>query len=130
MPAGRPSTYTKEKAHEICSLIAQGLSVIKIAQRDDMPEERTIYLWLSRHEEFVQEYARAREQQADVYSQEIVDIADSATPEDYMVAKLRADARKWAASKLAPKKYGDRMALAGDEKAPLTVNIASRHDDI
>ena len=130
MTMGRPSEYTSEKADAICALISQGESVRSIGQRKDMPSEAGIYKWLANHPEFVEKYTRAREQQADVYSHQIVDIADSATPEDYMVAKLRLDARKWAASKLAPKKYGDRMTHAGDEKAPLTVNIASKHADI
>ena len=128
--AGRPSEYTEEKADAICALISQGESVKSIGGMKDMPSEAGIYKWLAAYPTFVEKYTRAREQQADVYSQQIVDIADSATPEDYMVAKLRLDARKWAASKLAPKKYGDRMALAGDDKAPLTVNIAGKHADI
>ena len=32
--------------------------------------------------------------------------------------RLQVDARKWAAGKLAPKKYGDKLAVGGDEDAP------------
>jgi Bacteriophage Sf6, terminase small subunit-like len=41
---------------------------------------------------------------------EIVEIADNATPQDAHVARLKVDARKWVAAKLLPKKYGDRPA--------------------
>src|SRR5262249_575504 len=54
-------------------------------------------------------YARAREAQADKYFQEIVEIADAATPETVNVARLRVDSRKWAAARLAPKKYSDHI---------------------
>ena len=35
--------------------------------------------------------------------------------------KNRIDARKWVASKLKPKKYGDRQIVAGDADSPLEV---------
>jgi hypothetical protein len=76
-----------------------------------MPAPSTICLWLSENEEFAEQYAHARERQADLYADEIVEIADLAKNEDYNVARLRVDARKWKASKLAPKRYGDKMDL-------------------
>jgi hypothetical protein len=33
----------------------------------------------------------------------------------------RVDTRKWVASKLKPKKFGDRTTLAGDAEAPVVV---------
>ena len=58
----------------------------------------------------------AREEQADGFADEIIDIADSVTPETGEVAKakLQIDARKWKASKLAPKKYGEKLELDAD----------------
>ncbi len=58
----------------------------------------------------LERYARAREAQADKYFQEIVEIADAATPETVNVARLRVDSRKFAVARLAPKKYGDRIS--------------------
>jgi hypothetical protein len=55
-------------------------------------------------------YARAREAQADKYFQEIVEIADAATPETVNVARLRVDSRKFTVARLAPKKYGDHIS--------------------
>jgi len=45
---------------------------------------------------------------ADKFADEIVELADSATPRDAHVIRLRVDSRKWVASKLLPKVYGDR----------------------
>lgn len=123
--AGQPTKYTEEKATAICSMIAEGKSVREIGAMKDQPSERTIYNWLASTEEFLQKYTRAREQQAEVYAQEIIDIADDSTgdmivddegnerlnSEHVQRSKLRIDARKWAASKLQPKKYGDRTAI-------------------
>ena len=126
MPGGQPTKYTEEKATKICSLIAEGKSVRAIAKLKDQPSEATIYNWLVAHPEFLEKYTRAREQQAEVYAQEIIDIADDSTgdmtvdpetgaerlnSEHVQRSKLRIDARKWAASKLQPKKYGDRTAI-------------------
>lgn len=60
--------------------------------------------------------ARAREEQADGFADEIIDIADSVAPETGEVAKakLQIDARKWKAAKLAPKKYGEKLELDAD----------------
>ena len=52
---------------------------------------------------------RAREEQADKFFKECIEIADAATQENCNVARLRVDTRKWAAARLAPKKYGDHV---------------------
>ena len=60
---------------------------------------------------------RAREKQADFYADEIITIAD--TEPDAAIARVRIDARKWTASKLRPKVYGDRVKHSGDPDNPL-----------
>ena len=55
-------------------------------------------------------YPRAREAQADKFFNECIEIADTATQENCNVARLRVDTRKWAAARLAPKKYGDHIS--------------------
>jgi len=121
------STYTEDIAAEICCRIASGESVKKITQDENMPSEKTVYYWLSKEAAFSQQYARAREAQADVYAQEIVTIADDAADleKDAALARLQMDARKWASSKLAPKKYGDKldMNLGGQPGNPVVHKI-------
>jgi hypothetical protein len=110
MSAGRPSSYSDELAEEICEAIASGGALYKMVEKlDHWPDERTIYRWLEKNDAFRQKYARARERQADRRNEEIVVIADEA--KDANIARLQVDARKWQASKLAPKKYGDRVEL-------------------
>lgn len=76
-----------------------------------MPVLSTVTLWLSKHEEFSVQYARAREIQAEVLAEDAMNIADAAVEDSAAVAKarLQVDARKWYASKVAPKKYGERV---------------------
>jgi len=100
-----------------------------------MPEKRTVLKWLASLPEFVTQYAHAREAQADAYADEIAEIADDGK-RDYTVdadgvafvdhdhiarARLRVDARKWIASKLKPKKYGDKLTaeLSGPNGGPI-----------
>ncbi|QZN94120.1 DNA packaging protein [Symbiopectobacterium purcellii] len=108
---GRPSDFSPELADEICSLLMVGESLRSICKRQGMPVLSTVTLWLSKHEEFSVQYARAREIQAEVLAEDAMNIADAAVEDSAAVAKarLQVDARKWYASKVAPKKYGDRI---------------------
>lgn len=122
---GRPSGYSIETAERICKEIAAGHSLESICKRDDFPGSTAVYKWLTEHDEFADKYARARDQQADKYFDDIVSIADNclATPEEIQKARLRVDARKWTASKLAPKKYGDKLEHSGKVDGDLNVKV-------
>ena len=142
---GRPTIYTDELAAEICRRIVEGESLTRICKDDGMPNVSSVYLWLFKNKDFSNQYARAREDQADTYSDQIVDIGEEIpmmviTDEDGKVTKridpagvnrnrLRVDARKWVAAKLKPKKYGDRQILAGDEKAPIEIKHSNILDE-
>jgi hypothetical protein len=83
---------------------------------------------------------RARAEQADKLFREIIEIADDAS-DDYVTtsdgkrivdheniqrSRLRVDARKWAAARLAPKKYGDRVehdVKGGDFQPAILIQI-------
>lgn len=138
---GRPTDYTPELADEICRLLVSPKSLIDICQLHEMPDKATVYRWIEAHEEFRDKYARAREVQADVYAEEILKIADTVDSDDacdeygnikpnhewIARSKLRVDARKWYVSKVAPKKYGDKMTVAGDEKQPIKHEHLHQH---
>lgn len=73
-------------------------------------------------------YACAREAQADTMAEDMLAIADDGTRDTYIDAegnertdqdviarsRLRVDARKWLAGKMAPKKYGDKIDVSVD----------------
>lgn len=127
----KPSAYSPEVAKQICDLLASGLSLREICRRDDMPAQSTVYLWVSNdHEGFSEQYARAREAQAHFLADEILEIADDGSNdwverqqgedtitvvdhEHIQRSKVRIDSRKWLMSKLAPKRYGEKLAVTG-----------------
>jgi hypothetical protein len=119
---GRPALYTPELGLKVCERIANGESLRAIARDPETPALSTMWAWLESHPEFSARYARAREQQADKFAEEIVAIADE--EEDPQKARVRIDARKWVASKLKPKSYGDRVEqhMTGE----LTINVLPR----
>lgn len=118
MPAPFSPEQIDEWKDQICSLIAEGKSVQTIAAMENMPSSPTIYRWLAEDPDFVERYTRAREQQADLYAEEIVNIAD--TEADPNKARVRIDARKWVAAKLKAKVYGDRLQVDGDMNVRLS----------
>jgi hypothetical protein len=67
--------------------------------------------------DFAEHYTKARDIQADVYADDIIDIADQAT--DAGLARVRIDVRKWHAGKTKPKKYGDKQL--GDADNPMNI---------
>ena len=112
-----------------------------------MPDISTIYDWFPKHPEFAEQYARAKQDSADALIEEINDIADNGT-NDWMElhdpdnpgykahgehiqrSRLRVDTKKWIASKMKPKKYGDvtNLNVAGPDGQPLsfTVNVTGK----
>lgn len=123
---GRPTDYSPEIADRFCDAIAEGASISRACEPEDMPCDRTIYRWLASNDAFCQKYTRAREIRADFRAEEIVAIADCASPEDVQVARLRVDARKWLMGKESAKKYGDKTTLAGDPDAPVVIATIER----
>lgn len=115
MPAGRPSDYSIELAEVICARLAAGEGLVRVCRDDGMPDLTSCYRWMRLHPEFLQMYARSKEECADTLADEIMEIADSDPGMNEMGIdrggvdhlKLRVDARKWIAAKLKPKKYGD-----------------------
>ncbi len=78
---GRPSLYTEALAAEICRRLAEGESLRAICADKAIPGISTVMGWLfdGNHGEFSEQYARAREAQAEIRADEIVDIADDAS---------------------------------------------------
>jgi len=134
---GRPSKYTPELAATICERIADGEPLRSVCRDAVMPDKSTVLRWLGNDEnaEFRDQYARAREMQADGLFDEALEIADDVSDdwtedkdgkkvfdhEHVQRSRLRVDTRKWAAGKLAPKVYGDKMQHTGDGGGPIRV---------
>ena len=151
-PANKPKprrVFDQKVADMICIGLSEGMSLRQILKADTtgvLPAQSTVYDWLLRYPDFAEQYARAREEQADTNADEILEIADERPPEFkddkgrvyldqtfIQWQKNRIDARKWTAMKLKPKKYGDKLGLHGVEgAAPIATqdNTASKFEEI
>jgi hypothetical protein len=136
---GRPSAYTQAIGDYICERLAtSNVSLRKICEEDGVPSISSVMRWLAENEAFRAQYAHAREAQADFLAEEIIEIADDSSRDTIAIekngqtieiedkewtsrAKLRVDARKWIASKLKPKKYGDKLELDNKVSGKLQV---------
>ena len=108
----RPSIYSEKLVDKMLEEIASGRSVIGLCRDEDWtPNAETWYRWLYKIEGLSNRYAQAKSVQSEREADIILDIADNATNQDYQVARLRVDARKWIASKLLPNKYGERTQI-------------------
>lgn len=160
MTAGRPTTYTQELADDVCERLAMGESMRSVSRDDAMPAMSTLFKWIREDAEFSEQYTKAKEESADALAEDMVDIADNQVSQPLIVdgkpvevdgkvvmvmdnvavnhAKLRIDTRKWAASKLKPKKYGDQtttihkgsMALTALDSDELDDRIRELHRDL
>lgn len=111
-----------------------------------MPCVATIFNWLRIHPEFLEQYTRAKEEQADALAEDMLDIADDGIndwmakmgPGDIPVgwqingehvqrSRLRIETRKWIASKLKPKKYGDKVNVEATGKDGTPLNPPAVH---
>lgn len=134
---GRPTIFTQELADTICERISDGESLITICKDDGMPKSSTVYNWLldETKKDFLEQYARARNKQAEHLFEEILKISDDGS-NDYVEteddegnartvfnhehvqrSRLRVDTRKWYLSKVLPKKYGEKLDVTSDGKA-------------
>jgi hypothetical protein len=95
-----------------------------------MPSLVAVWKWLNNSDELVKQYTRAREEQAETFVDEILDIADD-NKDDTSIdengkliinqeviarSRLRVDSRKWIASKLKPKRFGDYTKIQAEVK--------------
>jgi hypothetical protein len=125
-PGGRPTNYCQEIAQLVCDRVAtHHVGIERLCNMyPDMPGKTTIREWKLKHDEFASRYALARQKQVENYAEDIIDIADDGS-KDYVLtedgfkldtehlnrSRLRIDTRKWMASKLAPKIYGDQKRV-------------------
>lgn len=138
---GRPRKYTEKLGREICKRIAEGESVRSIVKSEGMPSASSIFNWLldEKYKTFLEQYETARNIQAELMFEEILEIADEnhddwmevgkgknkfeiPNKEVVMRSRLRVDTRKWYLSKIVPKKFGDKLDLtSGGDKLPTPI---------
>lgn len=119
---GRPTDYNDKTAEEICDRLAVGESMRQICNDDAMPNRSSVLRWMATYEDFAAKCAHARDLQADLMDDKILEIADDALKGlvDVQAAKVAISAYQWRAAKLKPKKYGDKTQTEHSGSIALT----------
>lgn len=139
-PTGRPATYDKAIAQQMCEQLSEGIPLREICRQEGYPAWRTVYDWMGKDADLAAAIARARDIGYDAMAEECLDIADNAG-NDYMErldaegvpvgwqvngdhiqrSKLRIETRLKLLAKFNPKRYGDKIVHAGDEVNPVII---------
>jgi hypothetical protein len=116
--------FDEQKAEQICARLSQEPISLQAVLREQGPSNAEFYRWLAENPTFRENYARAREAQADVDADTIADVRAQMlrfeiTPEQ---ARVAIDSLKWSAGKRKPKVYGDRVQVDADLRLQVTVD--------
>lgn len=130
---GRKSTFDKKTADTILDSLREGVPLAEICRAPGFPHPSTWREWCDKDEALAIAYARAREDGFDAIAQECLSIADAAERDSIATeqgerpntewisrSKLRVETRLKLLAKWDPKRYGDKMTVAGDPDAPLS----------
>lgn len=120
---GRPSGYTEERGKEICEKIAAGMHLSKLVEEGVIPSLSAYARWTRENETFRQEVARAQEERAELWADQLIEIAD--TDEDANRARVRIDARWKVIGSLLYRRYGVKQSIDINQN----VNVAVAHAD-
>ncbi len=113
----KPKQLSQRKQTALLKYIALGKPANKWLQKHGVCNQR-LYDTLQHDTAFRASYARAREQQASAMIDDTISIVDN-VDEDPASRRIRANARQWAASKIDPARWGERMTIESDIKVSL-----------
>jgi len=124
----------KRLAEIVLNGMHSGLSLFKACQKVGIAHS-TFIAWVNEDAALADRYACARENLIERIAEEIMELSDQTVGEqpdgkkDWAAVqkhRLQVDSRKWLLSKLAPKKYGDKLELSGDPDRPLAIQKIER----
>ena len=124
-----PETIAHQKT-QIIERMCEGESLRSICKTAGFPTSGAVFHWIDADTDFARQYAHAREAQADALFDDLAEIAQAALTSESAVEvaarKLIIETTKWRISKIVPKRYGDKLELAGDSKNPLSITVIER----
>lgn len=122
----RPSRVriNREKVERTLDALENGTPLRQALREQGISWARWVR-WVREDQGLRERYYLVRDAYLDRLAEEVIEIADSAaqaeTTAEVHAARLRFDARRWYLSKLAPKRYGDKVAVehSGAEGGPI-----------
>ena len=115
----------------VCERISNGALVVHAAKAEGITAW-TVRSWAALTPELSTLYARAREDQAHAIAEEAITLADSVrggTSEEVQAVRLAVDTRKWMASKIAPRHYGEKFDMTSGGKRLAGVVLLPADDE-
>jgi hypothetical protein len=144
---GAPTKFNADIAKRICELVAgTTLTLHQIARELNLGHGGVILAWAHRHEDFGQQYARAREHQMQLRADELLEIADDASNdwidvemesgrvvrmldhEHVKRSEVRIRTRMWLMQRYAPKVFGHRLTMTDADGGSLK-HLANQRDE-
>lgn len=143
---GRHSTYTEDRAAEICLRLSEGEPLRQICRDEHMPAWTTVYNWINENPTFAERIARARELGFDAIAQEALEIADTPEQGEEVTVKadgseetkradmlghrkLRIETRLKLLAKWDPKRYGERTHVEVDDVTDRAEAMRKRREE-
>ena len=126
----RSDTVDLDKFNEIIERMMNGETITKLCSKLEFPDYHVFVNWVAYDPDLYTKYARAKQVQADYFAEQIIDISDDET--NPQRARNRMDSRRWHASKIAPRKYGDRVLneLTGNVTTTQKVDLSNLSPEV
>jgi hypothetical protein len=129
--ANRTFPYTPLLADRICEMVAEGLTLPKIAQLEGMPTYSQMSRWRREISDFDKAYKLARQDRGEFFLQKALDEVETAYADSDAVslAKLRSEMYKYAAKISAPGDFAEKSTIdARVAVGVLTIETGIRRD--
>lgn len=151
----KPSVaYSDGLLASILDRVANGESLSSVCDADDMPSRKSFFQWVKDNPEIRAQYELAIQMRADKFAEDIIEIADEEVtmvkrskhqpdhadenadvevvfdPTAVARNRLRVDARKWLAGKMAPKKYGDKLDVEANLTGTVVIQASALDEKI
>lgn len=122
------------KFDAICDIIISGKS-LRTALTKVKLSSQTFFIWIRENEIMSKQYAQATVERAELMFEDMLDIADKAPKltntkfgttvdtGDIQHKRVKIDTRKWALSKMNPKKYGNTPDGSDESDNEITITI-------
>jgi hypothetical protein len=136
-PTGRPATYDKAIAKQMCEQLSEGIPLREICRQEGYPAWRTVYDWMGKDPDLAAAIARARDMGWDAMFEDCLRIADTPAMGEIVTddgekvtvkredmlghRKLQIETRLRMLAKFNPKKFGDKVVHSGDEVNPVVI---------
>lgn len=120
---GRPTEWPEDSPvwGEVVMRMSTGKSLSSVLKEPGMPPWTTFNRMLRKSDILREDYDKAVQDRADRLADELLELADEEPPEGLegpaasawvQRKRLQVDTRKWIASKLKPRTYGDRIDVS------------------